>query len=107
MENYIKTVQGDYMPKIKQYAAELTRKKDELFKIDVDSVATKDSHLKLSEGLDDNNPMITIVFKPEDIAGKKTIRFEAVNFKAVNSKSYWDIKFSDGIKFDRIIIPQK
>ena len=28
-----------------------------------------DSHLKLSEGLDDNNPMITIVFKPEDMAG--------------------------------------
>jgi hypothetical protein len=95
-------VQGDYMPKIKQYAAELTRKKDELFRIDIDSVTTEDSYLKLSEGLDDNNPMITIVFKPEDIAGKKLIRFEAVN-----SKRYWDIKFSDGIKFDRIIIPQK
>jgi hypothetical protein len=46
--------------------------------------------------------MITIVFKPEDVAGEKTI-----HFKAVNSKRYWDIKFSDGIKFDRIIIPQK
>jgi hypothetical protein len=51
--------------------------------------------------------MITIVFKPEDVAGEKTIHFKAVNFKAVNSKRYWDIKFSDGIKFDRIIIPQK
>jgi len=90
------------MPKIKQYGAELTRKKDELFKIDIDSNTTKDLHLKLSEGQDDNNPMITIVFKPEDIAGKKSIRFNAKN-----SKRYWDIKFSDGIKFDRIIIPQK
>jgi hypothetical protein len=90
------------MPKIKQYGAELTRKKDELFRIDIDSNTTKDLHLKLSEGQDDNNPMITIVFKPEDIAGKKTIRFNATN-----SNRYWDIKFSDGIKFDRVIIPQK
>jgi hypothetical protein len=59
------------MPKIKQYGAELTRKKNELFRIDIDSNTTKDLHLKLSEGQDDNNPMITIVFKPEDIAGKK------------------------------------
>jgi hypothetical protein len=51
--------------------------------------------------------MITIVFKPEDIAGENIIHFKAVNFKAVNSKRYWDIKFTDGIKFDRIIIPQK
>ena len=29
------------MPKIKQYAAELTRKKDELFRIDIDSVTTE------------------------------------------------------------------
>ena len=90
------------MPKIKQYGAELTRKKDELFRIDIDSNTTEDLHLKLSEGQDDNNPMITIVFKPEDIAGKKTIRFNATNLNR-----YWDIKFSDGIKFDRVIIPQK
>ena len=90
------------MRKIKQYGAELTRKKDELFSIDIDSNTTEDLYLKLSEGQDDNNPMITIVFKPEDVAGEKTI-----HFKAVNSKRYWDIKFSDGIKFDRIIIPQK
>ena len=90
------------MPKIKQYGAELTRKKDELFRIDFDSNTTEDLHLKLSEGQDDNNPMITIVFKPEDIAEKKSIRF-----KTVNSKRYWDIKFGDGIKFNRIIIPQK
>ena len=95
------------MHKIKQYGAELTRKKDELFSIDIDSNTTEDLYLKLSEGQDDNNPMITIVFKPEDVAGEKTIHFKAVNFKAVNSKRYWDIKFSDGIKFDRIIIPQK
>jgi hypothetical protein len=56
----------------------------------------------LSEGHDDNNPMITIVFKPEDITGKKSIRFNAKNLK-----KGWDIKFSDGIKFDRVIIPQK
>lgn len=60
-----------HMPKIKQYGAELTRKKEELFRIDIDSNKTDDIHLKLSEGHDDNNPMITIVFKPEDIAGKK------------------------------------
>ena len=95
------------MRKIKQYGAELTRKKDELFSIDIDSNTTEDLYLKLSEGQDDNNPMITIVFKPEDIAGENIIHFKAVNFKAVNSKRYWDIKFSDGIKFDRIIIPQK
>ena len=90
------------MPKIKQYGAELTRKKDELFRIEIDSNITSDLHLKLSEGHDDNNPMITIVFKPEDIAGKKSIRFNAKNLK-----KGWDIKFSDGVKFDRVIIPQK
>jgi hypothetical protein len=46
--------------------------------------------------------MITIVFKPEDIAGIKSIRFNAKNLK-----NGWDIKFSDGVKFDRVIIPQK
>jgi hypothetical protein len=39
---------------------------------------------------------------PEEIAGKKSIRFNAKNLK-----KGWDIKFSDGVKFDRVIIPQK
>jgi hypothetical protein len=88
------------MRAIKQYGAELTRKKDEAFRIDIDSNITSDLHLKLSDGHDDNNPMITIVFKAEDIAGVKSIRFNAKNLK-----KGWDIKFSDGVKFDRVIIP--
>ena len=58
------------MPKIKQYGAELTRKKDELFRIEIDSNITSDLHLKLSEGHDDNNPMITIVLNPKILLGK-------------------------------------
>jgi hypothetical protein len=98
----IKSVQGDYMPTINRYGAELARKKDQRFRIDIDSNRTDDLFLILGDGQDDNNPMITIVFKPEDIAGKKSIRFNATD-----SNKCWDIKFSDGIKFDRVIIPQK
>ena len=72
VKHFVETVQGGDMRAIKQYGAELTRKKDELFRIDIDSNITSDLHLKLSEGHDDNNPMITIVFKPSDSRDKIT-----------------------------------
>jgi hypothetical protein len=89
---------------IKRYGPEpeFTRKTDEPYRINVDPDMTDDLFLNLCDEHDRTNPIITIIFKPENISGKKTI-----HFNATDSNGHWDIKFGDGVKFDRVIMAQK
>ena len=90
---------------LKRYGPSKSRKKDEAYKVELDSSdisqVKDDLFLHLFDERDKNNAIIAIVFKHEDISGKNSLHCNATEIEGK-----WDIKFHGNIKFSQIILPQ-
>ncbi len=89
---------------LKRYGFGKSRQKDEPYKValPLDNEISDELLLRLYDEHDKADPVATIIFHRDEIAGKKSLYFNA----RTDTNNTWDIEFRGNVKFKRIIVPQ-